>query len=349
MAFSTSAAATDDALVRPGFLFGNISLTDPSYSDNVVGGCRFVRLKTTTGQVIEGTGGRQNTGMNTGRLVFQFSGLPANTTYFISHVIVSPGSNGQLFFAPKTRYSISANMDNVSVTPTIELLDPPGTSLSPYVDVETTYPNTIVFNTKQALDFGDLVVSMAYPPGTYAVTTNEYGQMTLYPLYLNYQLFQGQRADSDKSTDIIGKLDEGQKEQQQQHEETKGLLEGLPGKIGDMLKGLIIPSNEYFSNWFRDLNDWFSARLGFLYTPIDVLFKFCDGFLSADSSIPSIPVPSLSWDGVVFLDAQTVTFEWVHSPAFKPLQEKLYFVGNCAWVFMLLSLLHRKLEEVLHR
>lgn len=343
MAFSTSAAVTDDSLVRPGFLFGNVSWSDPQYAQGFNAGaskCYFTFSELSTGNAVGDVA-------SDGSLRIKALGLSPLTSYHLRGLAFQPRTNGSLMLAAKTRYFFVHDFGFGSA-PSLSFLKSDGSGSASYMHIESQTGGRVVFYSDVDVDINHLVFNFSFSSAP-SIQTFDNGVLYVQPRVFNMQLMQGQRVDSEKSTDIIGKLDEGQKEQQQQHEETKGLLEGLPGKIGDMLKGLIIPSNEYFSNWFRDLNDWFSARLGFLYTPIDVLFKFCDGFLSADSSIPSIPVPSLSWDGVVFLDAQTVTFEWVQSPAFKPLQEKLYFVGNCAWVFMLLSLLHRKLEEVLHR
>ena len=42
----------------------------------------------------------------------------------------------------------------------------------------------------------------------------------------------------------------------------------------DALKSLFIPSTEYFSNWFTDLNDSFADQFGILYYPISVIIDF---------------------------------------------------------------------------
>lgn len=56
----------------------------------------------------------------------------------------------------------------------------------------------------------------------------------------------------------------------------------------DMFISLFVPSNDFFSEWFSDLNEWLGERFGFLYYPfelvIDVLnrisaLKFSDSFV----------------------------------------------------------------------
>lgn len=40
--------------------------------------------------------------------------------------------------------------------------------------------------------------------------------------------------------------------------------------------------DDYFSNYFQDLNDFFSDRFGFLYYPFEVIIKILNNFMSID-------------------------------------------------------------------
>lgn len=52
-------------------------------------------------------------------------------------------------------------------------------------------------------------------------------------------------------------------------------LSALGNFIIEGLKGLFIPSDEFFSTWFNDLYEFFSDRLGFLMLPVDLVVDFC--------------------------------------------------------------------------
>lgn len=127
-------------------------------------------------------------------------------------------------------------------------------------------------------------------------------------------------------------------------EETKtGIISGLI----DGIKGLFLPSDGYFSELFTRLNDFFKDRFGFLYTPIDLLIRFCNLILGAGTTFAGIPIPQIVWDGQVIISAQTVGFDFLSNPAFADLQKKLYFVTNVIMIGALIALIHRKFDEVM--
>ena len=114
------------------------------------------------------------------------------------------------------------------------------------------------------------------------------------------------------------------------------------------LKSLFIPSNEYFKSWFDSMYQFFNDRLGFLMLPVDLLVRMVDIYTSAGSSSAGIPFPEFKWmDGTVIIPAQTVQFDFLSTDWGKGIQNKLYFVGNLIMIGALLSLMHRKFEEVL--
>ena len=114
------------------------------------------------------------------------------------------------------------------------------------------------------------------------------------------------------------------------------------------LKSLFIPSDEYFKSWFDGMYQFFNDRLGFLMLPVDLLVRMVDIYTSAGSSSAGIPFPEFKWmDGTVIIPAQTVQFDFLNTDWGKGIQDKLYFVGNLIMIGALLSLMHRKFEEVL--
>lgn len=71
---------------------------------------------------------------------------------------------------------------------------------------------------------------------------------------------------------------------------------GLLGGILDGIKGFFIPSSEFFNNYFNELNNWFSDRLGLLYFPIDFIISFLNRIYSSEFNnvifnIPDIYIP----------------------------------------------------------
>ena len=105
-------------------------------------------------------------------------------------------------------------------------------------------------------------------------------------------------------------------EQNEEAESTrKGIwqtIKDLPNAFLDMLKSLIVPEDEFFSNWFDDLKAFFEKKLGFLATPFTLIIDFINYYLDLDSSadiiinIPDITVPN--FEEYVLIEA--TSFNW---------------------------------------
>lgn len=127
-----------------------------------------------------------------------------------------------------------------------------------------------------------------------------------------------------------------------------GALEKLGNFLIEGLKSLFIPSDGFFKDWFDDMYQFFTDRLGFLMLPVDLLVKLLNLYLSAGSGFAGIPFPEFKWlDGTVIIPAQTVQFDFLQTDWGKNIQTKLYFVGNVIMIGALINLMHRKMEEVL--
>lgn len=59
------------------------------------------------------------------------------------------------------------------------------------------------------------------------------------------------------------------------------------------LKNLFIPSDEFFSNFFNDLKNWFSERFGFLMYPFELLIEILNRILNINLSEPIIDIPEI--------------------------------------------------------
>lgn len=116
--------------------------------------------------------------------------------------------------------------------------------------------------------------------------------------------------------------------------------------IINALKSLFIPDDEFFSDFFTRLNDFFSEKLGALYTPIDLFVRLLQAIQSASSGSAGIPFPGLKWQDTYLIEPQTVNLQSI-ADDFDGLQDKIYFVTDVIMVGAVIWLLQSKLREVL--
>ena len=128
---------------------------------------------------------------------------------------------------------------------------------------------------------------------------------------------------TDKVVDALGGLGNTISDQTSKIEEQTNKIEqtevqknifqqllDIPGKIIDMLldllKSVFIPSDDFFTNWLDDLNDYFGDAFGILYYPFELLIDFLNRVSSlndTNTAIISIPEFTLSfgeWSGTFF-------------------------------------------------
>lgn len=156
-------------------------------------------------------------------------------------------------------------------------------------------------------------------------------------------------------------------------EETKEINKNIFERIGDILsllnpfsenffayklvellvnaiKGLFIPEDGYFDTYFKELQDWFSDRLGFLYYPIDILFTLLDRFMNLGTGTMSINIPNINepFTGQVLISAQSLNFnELLANEAFKTLHNIYLLIVDASVYVGLVTLLYHKYEEVI--
>lgn len=126
----------------------------------------------------------------------------------------------------------------------------------------------------------------------------------------------------------------------------------LPKKIIDGIAGIFIPSDGFFSDYFNELNSWFSDRLGILYFPFDFIVSFFSRIYTSDFGAPTIEIPAMKiplfeeygniYDGTTFnfmeFVNQNETFKYIYN---------LYLIAvDGIVIFGLVRLLMRKYEEV---
>lgn len=128
---------------------------------------------------------------------------------------------------------------------------------------------------------------------------------------------------------------------------------GIVGKILSGIYHFFIPGDDFFEDYFIELNDWFSDRLGFLYYPIDFLINLLNRLYSSNYddavlTIPTISIPFFEDCGSIF-EGTTFNFN-----TFIKQNEKIEWLYNIyliivdgSLIFGFLSLLYKKLEEVM--
>ena len=170
------------------------------------------------------------------------------------------------------------------------------------------------------------------------------------------ELSANEVADSVVQNDINNSIKQGNQLQQEANQTGKGIL----GKITDFfgsffeniinaLKSLFIPEDGYFSDYFNRLNDFFSEKLGFLYSPIDLFVEFLNAIQNAsvDSDV-GLVFPEIKWEDTVLIEKTTVNFDIVNENM-PDLQQKIYFVTDIIMIGAVIFLLEKKIDEVMQK
>lgn len=120
-----------------------------------------------------------------------------------------------------------------------------------------------------------------------------------------------------------------------------GLLDGLL----DMLLSLFIPSEGYFEAYFTRINDFFDSRLGFLYTPFDLLIRFLSALPSVDHSSTQLYFPGLKFQEYVLCEPMYVELNL--RDEFPALYRYMYFITDTILIGAVLWLLQIKTKELI--
>ena len=169
------------------------------------------------------------------------------------------------------------------------------------------------------------------------------------------------------SDDVVGAINNGTDSQNQGNQiaqegnniaqDTANTTHSIFDKISDFfagffdgiinaLKSVFVPEDGYFQDFFQRLNDFFSEKLGALYTPIELFIRLLQAIQNASSGNAGIPFPGIEWDGTYIIEPQTVNLQSI-ADNFVGLQDKIYFVTDVIMVGAVIWLLQSKLREVL--
>lgn len=117
-------------------------------------------------------------------------------------------------------------------------------------------------------------------------------------------------SQNQNTQDIIANQDKGnQAIQDNANKNTETIVEkveeaknGIISGIVDGIKGLFLPSEEFFKVYFDDLYAWFSDKFGFLTLPFDVLVRLCDLLVGSSSVDFVVSLPACRFMGQTLWD-----------------------------------------------
>lgn len=184
---------------------------------------------------------------------------------------------------------------------------------------------------------------------SYSCTGDRSGYSIDYYHRLSGSLKYKLHVDKTVQEEIRDEIKKGNELQKEQNETSKGILGKITeffGSFFENLKGLFVPEDGYFSDFFTRLNDFFAEKLGMLYAPIDMFITFLNTIKDASSTDSGITFPELAWNGTVIIPETKFSFSTI-TKDFPGLQEKIYFVTDVILVGAVLWLLQVKLKEVL--
>lgn len=121
-------------------------------------------------------------------------------------------------------------------------------------------------------------------------------------------------------------------------------ITSIPQKIVEGFKSLFIPSNDYFSDWFDDLNAFFTDHLGFLWQPIEWTVSVVSAFLGSGGST-TLTFPGFSIMGYQIWNDVQVDLAQIWGEI--PVQDYIYMATDLIIIGSIVALVYKKYEEVM--
>lgn len=115
------------------------------------------------------------------------------------------------------------------------------------------------------------------------------------------------------------------------------------------LKSLFIPEDGFLNNYFNELKEWFSARLGFLAYPLDLILDVLERIKTINFEEPIIQIPDFVEPSTneKIIAARTYNLNsLLENNTFKTCHDVYFVLVDAIIIFGLVNLLKNKLEEV---
>lgn len=153
---------------------------------------------------------------------------------------------------------------------------------------------------------------------------------------------------------------EGNTLQKEQNDISKGIFDKIAdffasffSNLMDSVKSLFVPEDGYFSDFFTRLNDFFSDKLGMLYTPIDLFVKVVTSIKNAKvvSGGSSLFFPELKWGDTVIIKTTdfNIRYQLTYKFGMSELIDKVRFVNNIIMILAVVNLLRNKFKEIMEK
>lgn len=115
------------------------------------------------------------------------------------------------------------------------------------------------------------------------------------------------------------------------------------------LKSLFVPEDGFFDTYFSDLKGWFSDRLGFLWTPFDIIIEILNKILNINFSEPTFHIPEINepFSGTKLISEYDYNLnDLLNNETFNNIHN-IYLIGvDAVIIFALINLARKKIEEV---
>ena len=115
------------------------------------------------------------------------------------------------------------------------------------------------------------------------------------------------------------------------------------------IKSLFVPSDDFFSNFFSELKQWFSDRFGLLFYPFDLIIDVLNRINNINLSEPKFNIPEIKepCTGKVLFKAQNYNFnDLLATKEFKMMHDIYFVIVDAIIIFALANLIKNKLKEV---
>ena len=115
------------------------------------------------------------------------------------------------------------------------------------------------------------------------------------------------------------------------------------------IKSLFVPADNFFSNYFTELKNWFSDRLGFLFYPFELIIDILNKILNIDFKNPAFSVPDINepFTNSKLISAFSFNFnDLLKNESLKTVHDIYLILVDAVIIFSLVNLLHKKIEEV---
>lgn len=117
----------------------------------------------------------------------------------------------------------------------------------------------------------------------------------------------------------------------------------------DALKSLFIPGDSFFSDYFNELMNWFSDRLGFLAYPLELILNILNKILSINFSEPIVHIPDIVEPSTNVKIISSTEFNFnslLTNDILKNVHDIYLVLVDAVVIFGLVNLLKHKMEEV---